>query len=157
VIRRAAMLIVLVLLLSGSMRSPAVETVSITLPSTLSFTVTNASVSTTGNPNPTPISFSPVVVLITHVVHISVKADSDFVPPSGSHIPASKVSWTTSNAVQGVGSSGTLSTAAYSQVFQGNTSLSSGSVNVAWTLAAPGTPLRAGNHTMTMRWKVEAF
>src|SRR5439155_26022241 len=99
--RRLGALTVLVLLCGGSLESsPVLDTVFVTLPSSLSFTVADASVNTAGNPNPTPVSFSPVVLLFGHVVRISVKAESNFVPPSGTAIPASKVSWTTSNAVQ---------------------------------------------------------
>jgi len=135
----------------------AAETVKVTLPATITFAVTNVSVSTTGSPSPTAVSFSNGTLTALHRLHISVKADADFIPPSGTAIPASKVSWTTSGAAQGTGSSGVLSTSAYAQLYQGNLGKQSGSVNVTWTLAAPGTPLRAGSHSLTMRWKLEAF
>jgi hypothetical protein len=135
----------------------AVETTRIALPASLGFTVTNVSASTIGNPNPTPVSLTNISLSTSNRVRVSVKADSNFVPPSGTAIPASKVSWTTASAVQGTGSSGTLSTSAYGQVFQSSPNKTSASISVTWTLAAPGTPLRAGNHTMTMRWKVEGF
>jgi hypothetical protein len=90
-------------------------------------------------------------------LRISVRADGNFVPPSGAAIPASRVSWTTTGATNGTGSSGTLSTTVYRQVFRSSGNRGSGRVGVRWTLAAPGTPLRAGNHTLTVRWRLESF
>jgi hypothetical protein len=146
-----------VLMLCALATVSAVETTRIALPASLGFTVTNVSASTIGNPNPTSVSLTNISLSTSNRVRVSVKADSNFVPPSGTAIPASKVSWTTSSAVQGTGSSGTLSTSAYGQVFQSTPNKTSASISVTWTLAAPGTPLRAGTHTMTMRWKVEGF
>lgn len=155
-IRRLGALVVLLVLCRISLTS-LVESTFITLPASLSFAVTNVSANTVGNPNPTPVSFSTAVLNAGKVLRVSVKADSNFVPPSGTAIPASRVSWTTANPVRVTGSNGTLSTSAYGQVFQSTPNKTSGSLNVTWTLAAPGTPLHAGNHTMTMRWKVESF
>ena len=153
--RLGAATVLLVLWPLGLTSAP--ETVRITLPASVTFAVTNVSANTVGAPNPTSIMFNQASLIAGHGVRISVKADSDFVPPSGTAIPASKVSWTITNAVQGVGSNGVLSTSAYGQVYQGNANKPTGSVNVSWTLAAPGTSVRAGNHTMTMRWKMESF
>jgi hypothetical protein len=150
---RLATVVLLVLL--GS--SVLAESVKITLPASVAFAVTNVSVATTGSPNPTPVSFSVLSVTAGHALRISVKADADFTPPSGTAIPASNVSWTTSAPSNGVGSNGTLSNAAYVQLFQNTLGKNNGGVSVAWTLAAPGTPLRAGNHLLTLRWKVEAI
>ena len=133
------------------------DSVKVTLPMSVSFAVTNVSASTTGSPSPTAVSFSNAVLVLTTKVRLSVKADGDFVPPSGRAIPAALVSWTTSSPVQGVGSNGTLSVTAYGQLFEGSPNKTSGSVDVTWALAPPGTPLRAGIHSLTMRWKVEAF
>jgi hypothetical protein len=142
----------------GSLRLGAfLGSVRVTLPATMSFAVTNVSASTVASPNPTTVSYDTAVLIPGQALRISVKADSDFVPPSGTAIPASNVSWTTSGASQGTGINGVLSKTVYSQLFQGNVLASSGSVNVTWSLAAPGTPLRAGNHNLTMRWKLEAF
>jgi hypothetical protein len=133
----------------------AAETVRITLPAAISFAVTNVSVNTTGSPSPTALSFSNGTLLATHGLRISVIALSNFVPPSGTAIPAANVSWTTSGATNGTGSNGVLSTSAYVQLYQGTKAKQSGGVNVTWTLAAPGTPLIAGKHVLTVRWKLE--
>jgi hypothetical protein len=144
------------LLWSVSLMATA-ETVKVTLPAALSFAVTNVGVATVASPSPTTISYSQLTVNTGHALRISVKADADFTPPSGPAIPASLVSWTTSAAINGVGTNGTLSAVAYGQVFETTLTKKAGNVDVAWTLAAPGSGVRAGNHVLTMRWKLEAI
>ena len=135
----------------------AADAVSISIPAAVGFAVTNVSIATAGNPASGTATFSSLNAGRGGVLRISVKADSSFVPPSGPAIPASKVSWTTSGANNGTGSGGVLSTSAYSQLFQSAAGKKAGSVNVSWSLAAPGTPLRAGTHTLTVRWKLESI
>jgi len=135
----------------------APETVRITVPAAVGFAVTNVSANTIGSPATTTMSYSALNLNAGREIRISVKADSNFVPPGGAAIPASKVSWTTSGAVNGTGSSGVLSTSVYGQLFQSASAKKTGSVNITWTLAAPGTPLRAGNHALTVRWKLESI
>ena len=148
---------VLVLSLAGISLQSASEDVRIRVPAAIGFAVTNVGVSTTSSPVSDTVSFSSLTVDTGRVLRISVKADSNFVPPSGTAIPASRVSWATSGATNGVGSGGTLSTSAYGQVFQSAATKKSGSVNITWTLAAPGTSIRAGVHTLTVRWKLESI
>ena len=133
------------------------ETVTISLPAAVSFAVTNVGATTIGTPSSPRLQFSGAVLKNNRGVRASVKADNDFIPPSGTAIPASRVSWTTSNAVNGVGSNGTLSKTAYTQLFQGNDDATSGRVDIAWQLAAPGVPLRSGAHVLTLRWKLESI
>jgi hypothetical protein len=135
-----------------------VEWVNITLPSAVSFAVTNATIATTGTPNPTQISFSLLSVLTGHALRISIQANaSTFTPPAGTAtIPASNVSWTTSGAVNGTGYSGTLSSVAPVRVFQSTAGRTTGSVNLIWQLAAPGSAIRAGSHTLVARWILES-
>ena len=135
-----------------------VETVKITIPAAVSFGVTNVSVATAGSPASGTVAFSQFTGTDNgQVLRISVKADSNFVPPSGTAIPASKLSWTTSSAANGTGSNGVLSTSVYGLIFQSAATKKAGGVNVSWSLAAPGTGIRAGIHTLTVRWKLEAF
>ena len=136
---------------------PPGETVTVSLPTLVQFAVTNVSVSTVGSPSPSHVSFSGASLKNNHGVHFAIKADSNFVPPSGTAIPASKVSWATSNVSHGIGTNGTLSTAAYGDVFQADADSVSGGFDLVWTLAAPGTPLRAGAHSLTLRWKLESI
>jgi hypothetical protein len=132
------------------------EDVRISIPAAVGFSVTNVGVATNGT-SATTISFNSLSVTSGRVLRVSIKADGDFVPPGGTAIPASKVSWTTSSPTNGTGNSGTLSTSAYTQLFQSAATKKTGSVNIAWTLGAPGVPLRAGNHTLTVRWKLESI
>ena len=140
-----------------TLTAQATESVRITLPAAVGFAVTNVGVSTTGAPNPTTASFAMLSVSGSKVLRISVKADSNFVPPSGAAIPASNVSWATTGATNGIGTNGVLNTTAYGQVFVSAAGRKSGNVTVRWTLAAPATPLRAGLHSLTVRWKLESF
>jgi hypothetical protein len=142
----------------ASRPAEAQQVVLISLPAGVTFNVSNVNQSTTGSPNPTTVSFTIVNLLLFHVLRASIKADADFTPPSGTAIPASRVSWTTTGADGAVGTSGTLGNASYSQVFQTNSGLlDSGSIGVRWTLSAPGTGVRAGNHTVTVRWRFESI
>ena len=133
------------------------ESVKITVPTPVSFAVTNVSNSTTGTPNPTTVSFAQLTVTAGHTLRISVKADSDFTPPSGAAIPASKISWVTSSPTNGTGTNGTLSTSVYGQLFQSSANKTSGSIRVTWTLGPPGGGIRSGAHTLTLRWKLESI
>jgi len=135
-----------------------VETVKITIPAAVGFSVTNVSVATAGSPASGIVAFSQFTGTDNgQVLRVSVKADSNFVPPSGTAIPASRLSWTTSSAANGTGSNGVLSTSVYGQVFQSSPTKKAGGVSISWSLAAPGTAIRAGVHTLTVRWKLEAF
>lgn len=157
VLRALPVLAISGLLLVGKAVESAPDSVRISLPAAVGFAVTNVGVSTTGSPSATSVSFSGLYVPGGRVLRISVKADGDFVPPGGAAIPASKVSWSASGATNGIGSGGVLSTSAYGQLFQSAATKKSGNVNITWTLGAPGIPLRAGNHSVLVRWKLESI
>ena len=147
-------IILLLVLLFGSVPTRA-DVVIISLPSTLSFAVTDVTQTTTGAPNPFTISFTGLAIPGVDKFYISVKANAaTFTPPSGTAIPASNVSWTTSGVLGGAGVSGTLSSTAYTSLFQSNLLVTLGHVNVIWQLAAPGAGIRAGNHTLTITYKL---
>jgi hypothetical protein len=136
----------------------AQETVNVVVPSAVSFPVTDVTQSTSGGPNPTTLSFSNVNLRAGRALRVSVHADgAAFTPPSGSSIPALKVSWTTVGAAGGTGWSGTLGSSSYALVFQSDPARTSGHVDLAWTLAPPGSGIRAGNHQLTIRWKLESI
>ena len=136
----------------------AQEMVSITVPPAVSFLVTNVSSSTTGSPIPTTFSFASANLDLGKSLRVSVQADaSTFTPPSGSRIPASKVTWRILGAAGGVGSNGTLNSTSYTLVYQTNPNPTSGQVNLEWTLAPPGNGIRAGAHQLAIRWKVESI
>jgi hypothetical protein len=133
------------------------QTVTVTVPPSVTFNVTNVGVDTLGNPAPVRVSFSGVLLL--NVLRISIKADAPgFTPPSPSTaIPSSNVRWTTSNASGGAGSNGSVSSAVWTQLFQSTLLATSGRVDVTFRLGAPGGGIRAGTHTLTLRYKLEAM
>ena len=143
--------------LAASAPALAQDTARVTVPAVLSFDVTDVLTSAVASPNPTRASFDTAVIPPTQAIRFSVRADGDLIGPGGSSIPASHLSWTTSNVLNGVGVNGTLSRTSYATVFEGQPTATSGGVDLAWTLAAPGTPLRAGTYQLTLRWKAEAF
>lgn len=135
----------------------AEETVNFTAPAGVSFYVFDVSSSTTGNPDPFTISFTDSSIIASHALRVSVKADAaSFTAPSGTAIPASSVSWNAGGAQGGTGSGGTLSSISYVQIYQSNTNPATGSVDLTWSLAPLPSGVRAGDHTLTVRWKVES-
>ena len=142
----------------GSLAGAATPQVNITVPAFVSFPVTNAAVSTTGSPNPFTVSFTNADHFGSQAFRISVKAvAANFTPPAGSSIAASKVSWSIVSAQHGTGYNGTISSTAYTIVYQSVPKPNTGSVSLTWSLAAPGaTGLRAGNHTLSLTWRLEA-
>jgi len=132
------------------------QSATITIPAGVSFVVPNVSQSVTGSPF--QVVFSTTGITGQKEFHVSVKADSaNFAGPGTTHIPASKVSWTVTPIGRGTGSAGTLSSATYTQVYQTSNN-KSGSFDMTWTLASiAAAGLRSGTHTITVRWRVEAF
>ena len=155
---RLSVLAAAVLALGSLAAAAPTPTVNVTVPAFVSFAVTNVNVSTTGSPNPFTVSFTDANHFNKLAFRISVKAvASSFTPPSGPSIPASKVSWSIVSAQSGTGYNGTLSSTAYTIVYQSVLEPSSGSVRLTWSLAAPGASgLRAGNHTLSLSWRLEA-
>ncbi len=97
-------------LLMGGINLTAQGTVRIAVPASVSFQVLDVSVVHGGGHEPELRSRSITRrCLLGQVLRISVKADGNFTPPSGSAIPASKMSWSTSNVANGVGVNGVLS------------------------------------------------
>jgi hypothetical protein len=147
------------MILSLGNAAAAQETVRITLPASVAFSVPNMSNTVTGSPNPTTLRFQQASLTATHALRVSVRADaSTFTPPSGMiKIPAANVSWTTSNPTRATGFSGTLSSTAYTTVFQSQTNANNGNIDVTWKLAPLPAGVRAGAHNLTIRWKLESI
>jgi len=135
------------------------QSVTITLPAAVTFAVTNVGATTVGNPAATRVSFSGAILSANRAVRIGVRANADFTPPSAgaTTITANRVSWTTAGAVNGVGFNGTLSRLSYTDLFEGNENATAGHVDVTWRLAALTLPVRAGAHTLTMRWRIQSI
>ena len=133
------------------------DTVYVSVPTSVSFFVTDVSSPTPGNPSPTTVTFSDASLKKDRGVRLSIRADGNFTGPGGSSIPASHVSWTIASATGGLGVGGTLGTTAYTELFQGFADTPDGGAEVAWTLAPITDPVRAGTHTLTVRWRVESM
>jgi hypothetical protein len=146
------------LTLGTAVSTAAQESVTIVLPTTVTFSVPDVSSATPADLDPVTVQFSGAVLNPSRVLRISVIADSSTLAgPGGSIIPVSAVSWTVSGAAGGSGTPGTLSSSSYSRVFQSTQTVGSGSFDLSFTLApVPGT-LRAGNHTVRVRWKLESI
>ena len=133
----------------------AQESLQISVPPLVVFQVADVSMDVIGSPDPAPVTFGNAMLISGNVVRLSVKAEGSLVGPSGVTIPAGLVSWTTSNASGGIGLNGELSSASYVMVFEGQLAATSGGVNVRWSLGGPSV-MRAGDYTVTLRWKVES-
>ncbi len=145
-------------LAAAAVSAAAQETVTISVPLAVSFPVTDVSRSTSGTPSITTIVFSNANLSAGKALRVSVQSDAAaFTPPSGSSIPVSSVSWSNLGASGGIGWSGTLSASSYALVFQSNPATASGHMDLEWTMAAPTSGLRAGNHQLTIRWKMESI
>ena len=128
----------------------------VTLPSFVAFQVANVSLATTGNPDPATLAFSNGLFHGNRSLRISVRAEAAaFTPPAGNAIPCSNVSWAIGSAQSGTGFPGTLGTS-YVVVYQGARFATSGSCDTTWALSAPGPLIRAGYHTLTVRWMLES-
>jgi hypothetical protein len=148
----------LVVLVSIAAPAAAQESVTIQVPSFVSFEVADVGVSTPGAPSPSGLSFSNAILIPGRVLRVSVQADAaSFTPPNGPAIPVSKVSWSSLGAAGGTAWGGTLSSSSYALVFQSDPLTLAGRVDLAWTLAAIGSGIRAGLHQLTIRWKVESL
>jgi hypothetical protein len=136
----------------------AQETVSISVPLAVDFQVTDVSRATSGRPDVTTISFSNASLGPGKALRVSVQPDAmTFTPPGGPSIPVSNVSWNNLGANGGLGWNGTLSSASFMLVYQSDPTRTSGHVDLGWTLAAPGSGIRAGSHQLMIRWKVESI
>lgn len=155
--RLSRLLVVCSTILHTERRASAQELVRISVPAAVSFDVPNVAVSTPASSNPTRVSFEGAILFPGRVLGISVRAEGDLTAGGGSTIPAAKVSWTTSNVSNGVGVNGTLSSSTYTELFRSQLVAVGGGADINWTLAPPGTAVRAVTHQVTLRWRVEAM
>lgn len=150
------LLVSVLLVFAAVSRASAQETVDITVPASVSFQVRNVSETTSSDPS-TVLRFANAVLEPGRVIRISVRADTTaFSGPRGS-VPASSVSWTTSNAQGGFGSNGSLSASAYTEVFRSNVNATSGSIDLRWTLGPPGANVLASSYNLALRWNIESI
>lgn len=144
-------------MLFSSFTIRAQQTVNITLPANVSFNVVDVNEDTEAN-SVTLQYRDAELDLDEDYIAISIKANTaNFSRPTnaGGFITASSVSWTTSNAQGGSGVNGTLSYVTYNRVFNTISDPDFGSLLINFKLAAPGSGIRAGAHTLICTWKIE--
>jgi hypothetical protein len=159
ILRRVVQAIVVVAISMAMVPSAHAQgVVTVTTPASVTFTVPNVTVSTTGSPSAARVSYTFSLVLPTQVLRVSVRADAaNFTSPAtGTPIPSSKLTWTTNNVTNGTGTSGTLSTT-YTTLYQANALQLSGGADVHWVLQPPGGGIRSGSHTLIVRYRFEAI
>lgn len=136
------------------------DSADVSTPAAVGFVVTDVSVETPSTPTSTTLSFSNASLSAGYSLRFSIKADApDFTRPAerGGAIPASKVTWVTTNSLYGTGYEGVLSSSSYTMVFQSNVNATDGSTEVNWTLAPIGSLVIAGDHTLAATWKIESL
>ena len=154
----ALLVAILVLLAPGSGgEAQVIESVRITAPALLTFDVPNVDVVTYANGGTFRVSFDQAVLRSGRAVRISVKAEGNLTSPGGPAIQATSFSWTTSGAANGVGINGTLSRTQYRAVFEGVPGVTTGQVDLTWSLDLTSRNVRAGIHTGQLRWRIETF
>ena len=132
-----------------------VAQVRVFVPPAILFQVANVSVETFASA-PVTVSFDTATLEPGQALRISVRADGDLTLPGGPAIPATNISWTTSNVTNGVGLNGSMSKTVYTPIYESNAGATSGRVDLTWKLAAPG-GVRAGTREAALRWRLEAI
>ena len=154
----ALLVAILALLAPGSSgEAQVVESVRIAAPPMLTFDVPDVDVVTYASGGSFRVSFDQAVLRSGRAVRISVKGEGDLTSPGGPAIQAASLSWTTSSATNGVGINGTLSKTQYRPVFEGVAGVTTGQVDLTWSLDLGNRNVRAGIHTGQLRWRVETF
>lgn len=158
---RPAVLIVLLLLGASAMSAGeppqlGLGLVRVFVPPVVVFDVPDVTTETLSGA-PVTVSFDSGVLGLGQALRISVRADGDLTIPGGAAIPASSLSWTTANTVNGLGINGVLSKTVYTPVYQSTVGATSGRVDLTWRLSPPGGGIRAGTRQAALRWRFEAI
>jgi hypothetical protein len=134
------------------------EQARVTTPTTVTFTVNDVSTTTAGSAAAVTVT-NIVLSTVTDKLKISTQANAaNFTPPVVGAVTwaASDVSWTGGTWTAATPASGTLSNSAYNEVARCDANVAAcNSTNVAFTLAAKSSVVRAGNHTLVITWKFE--
>lgn len=154
--RRLVLIVLATLFIAaGADVALAQESATVTLPTSVSFTVSNVSAASAGSPATTRAAFSNATLLPDRLVRISVRAETATFDSAGNTFPASLISWTIAGANNGTGLAGSVSATSWTPVFEGYVNSTQGAADLTWTLSAPGRT-RAGTHTLALRWKIES-
>ena len=155
--RRILLILALLGIVSGRAASQNQHQVTVQIPPSAGFMVNDVSAVTQA---------APFTIRLTNIklrgpaktIRIAVQAMSPtFTPPSGPAMPASLVFWTVGPTANGIGSGGVLSHTSFTNVVTTTHNAKNASAAINWNLAAPGPGIRAGIHTLTVNWRIEAF
>jgi hypothetical protein len=135
------------------------EQAKVTFPSGVTFNVNDVTGSTTASGAAVTIS-NIVLATATKQLKVSVQAETPgFAAPGGSATwSAADVTWNAATWTSATGAAGTLSNSAYNAVATcAADAASCSTTTLAFTLGPNLSVKRSGNHTLTVRWKVEAI
>jgi len=136
----------------------AAEEARVTVPAGITFFVTDVASTTSASSNPVVVSFQEAVIDSGKVLRVSVRAvASNFTPPSGNQMAASRAHWTIASATSGSGFAGAVDGTNWVPVYQSVVQPTSGSVQLQFQLNAPGASIRAGEHTLELQWLFESI
>ena len=136
------------------------EQARVTVPSGVTFSVTDTNSATVSNAT---VTIDSIAMELDHYLKVSLQANAaTFTSPGGSGTEVYEcgdVSWAATGWTGGTGALGTLLSTAYSEIVSctagSNTCSNSGAL--AFTLAADNTMDTAGNHTLVATWKFEVI
>lgn len=136
------------------------EQARVTVPAGVSFSVNNVASATTATGAAVSIS-NIVLSSASKQLKISLQADAaNFTAPvSGATTwAAGDVSWAAGAWTNATAAAGTLSNSAYNEVATcAADAAACNTSDLVFTLAAKSSVKRSGNHTLTVRWKIESI
>ena len=135
---------------------PGTGTVRIAVPPAVLIQIDDVSAASASS-GPARVSFNQAFLAAGQALRVSVMADTTLTLPGGVLVPSSSISWTTSQASNGIGINGALSSGVYTPVYESGVGARSGRVDLTWQLALPPGIAQAGTAQVVLRWKLEAF
>ena len=136
------------------------EQARVTVPSTVTFNVTNVGASTAATAASVTVN-NIVLATATKQLRVSVQAAAAaFTPPVGGATTwaAGDVSWNAATWTNATGAAGTLSNVSFQQVSTCDANASACSTTgLVFTLAANTGVQRSGSHTLSVTWKFESI
>ena len=136
------------------------EQARVTVPATITFAITDVSASKAASAASVTID-NIVLATATKQLKLSIQASAaNFTPPivGATTWAAADITWNAATWTNATGSSGTLSSAAYTAVTTCTANAATCSTTgLIFTIAAKPTVTRSGNHTLTATWKVESI
>jgi hypothetical protein len=134
------------------------DTVSISVPSTISFDVTDITKTTTGTPNPFVIAFWNAQLASGDDLVFNVMASAPVLTIAGgtSTIPVGDVNWTiTANSGSPQNGTGVLSTSSTTVWTSAAVAANGrGRADLVWTLLPPPPGISAGSYSVTGQWLI---